>query len=501
MNKLSFVVVILSISVCAAMAEPAITVYNQSFAVVRETVPLDLKAGANQVQFSDVTGLLEPDSIVLRDAAGKRNIQVLEQSYRADPVTQERLLSLFEGKTIDFQVVRDGKTSIVQGKVIRSGYLPPMPSGDLQGVNFGYGSSYYQPQGQVPQPIIEVDGKLQFSLPGQPLFPALPDDTILKPTLNWTLQSDRAGPVNAELSYVTGGLSWEAAYNVVSPEVGDTLDLVGWITLKNQSGKEFRDAKVKLMAGSVNKIQQQPYDRFGQTWSTSWAAEVPPPVTEKAFDEYHLYTLARPTTIHDRETKQVEFARAEGVKSQRLYVYDGASTSWNQWADWDWTQVRQDRAYGNQSNKKVWVIREIVNSSANHLGIPLPKGRIRFYRQDTDGQLEFTGENTIDHTPKDETLRLYTGDSFDLVGERAQTDYQVDTARRTIDEQIQIKLRNHKKGPVEIRAVEHLYRALTWDIVEKTADFIKTDAHTVEFRVTVMPDEEKIVSYKVHYSW
>ncbi|HZJ71776.1 MAG TPA: hypothetical protein VFF36_12660, partial [Planctomycetota bacterium] len=225
------------------------------------------------------------------------------------------------------------------------------------------------------------------------------------------------------------------------------------------------------------------------------------PVTEKAFDEFHLYTLARPTTLHDDETKQVEFVRGEGVKSQRLYVYDGAAIDPNQWNGWDSASLRNNPDYGTQSNKKVWVMREFVNSEENGLGLPLPKGTVRFYTRDADGQLEFTGENVIDHTPKDETVRLYTGNAFDLVGERVRKDFRVNDDEDWIDESFEITLRNHKQTAVEFRVVEHLYRWTNWELKASSAEFAKKDSQTIEFRVTVPPDGEQLVTYTVHYSW
>jgi hypothetical protein len=166
-----------------------------------------------------------------------------------------------------------------------------------------------------------------------------------------------------------------------------------------------------------------------------------------------------------------------------------------------YNRYRGSGDYGIPTNKKVWVLREFKNSQANKLGIPLPKGRLRFYQQDEDGQLEFIGENEIDHTPKDETIRVYVGNSFDLTGERRRTDYSVDSSNDWMEESFEIKLRNHKKEPVEIRVVEHLFRYDNWTIKEKSNDFEKLDSHTIEFRVALKPDEEKIVTYRVHYSW
>jgi hypothetical protein len=486
--------------------QPALTIYNQNFAVVRDTVPIDLRQGINNVRFTETTAHLEPDSVILRDSTGKTNLQILEQNYRNDPVSQELLLSFFEGKTIDFLVVEPSKpNAIVQGKIVRSGYAR-----HSQEAMQRYGQRYAMAQsamayqsGGMSQPIIEVDGKLRFALPGQPLFPPLGDDTILKPTIEWQLQADKAGKLDAELAYITGGMSWEADYNIVAPEKSDLLDFVGWVTIDNQSGKTFVNAKIKLMAGDVSKIQQAEgvaLDRNEELGALR-SATMAPPLSEKAFEDYHLYTLARPATVRDRETKQVEFIRASGVKSERIYVYDGLKIDWNQWRGYRMENIRNNQDLGTEMEAKVAVMREFKNSEANHLGMPLPKGRVRFYKQDDDKQLEFTGENLIDHTPRDETLRVFTGNAFDLVGERRRTNVKADSSNHWLDESFEIKLRNHKKEPVEIRVVEHLFRWTNWDITEKSDPFTKTNAQMIEFRIPVKADEEKTIHYTVHYSW
>lgn len=513
------------LSLCAAMAcllggsalavQPALTIYNQEFAVVRDSVPLDLKAGENQVRFAGTTAFVEPASVILRDPTGKTPLLILEQNYRGDPVSQESLLTLNEGKTIQFEVVRseNGNTrrELISGKIIRSG------SGTAP-------QFYYGPNPN--QPVIEVNGHLQFTLPGQPLFPALGEDTILKPTLQWTIAAEHPAKLDAELSYLTGGLSWECDYNLVLPERGDSLDLVGWVTIDNQSGASFKQARIKLMAGDVNKIQNVGGFRRQQGIGGGGGfggGGLAPPVTEKTFDEYHLYTLDRATSLLDREKKQVEFARAAGVRSTTLYIYDGAVLD----ANWFPYSVNTRAEYGTACNKKIWVMREFTNSVANQLGLPLPKGRVRFYRRNSDGQLEFTGENVIDHTPRDEVVRLNTGNAFDLVGERKRTDLKMDmgplgypvpvdpttglpiaanvaagsiTNRGPwIDESFEITLRNHKKETVEVRVVEHLYRWVNWEISKKSDSYTKTDAQTIEFRLPLKPDEERIVTYTVHY--
>ena len=477
-----FVCALFAFAPAVFAADSSLTIYNDNFAVVRGTVPLDLKEGVTEVRFNDTSAHLEPSSVIVRDPAGKVAFRVLEQNYRADPVSEGLMLSLFEGQTIDFQTQEDRKTVIIQGRVIRSGYNRQSAERDAE----------------QNKPIIEVNGKLRFELPGTPLFPKLADDTILKPELNWKISSPQAAKLEAEIAYVTGNVSWSADYNVVAPESGNPLQIIGWITIKNESGKKFENVRTKLVAGDVKRIRPTAeYEGGSRKVQVYAAAAMEEPVTEKSFDEYHLYTLPRPVTLRDQETKQVEFARAEGVQSARLYIYDGQgygipSPVYS-------SAPILDPNYDTAGNKKVAVILEFKNSEENKLGLPLPKGRWRFYRRDSDQQLEFTGENEIDHTPKDETLRVFTGNAFDLVGERKRTNFAVNNPKRTAEESFEIKLRNHKKEPVEIRVVEHLSRWSSWEITAKSNEFTKKDAQTVEFVIPLKADEERIVTYTVRY--
>lgn len=442
-------------------AGPALTIYNQNFAVVRETIPFDLKAGVNLVNFSGVTTQVEPDSVVLRDASGKVALRILEQSYRADAASQGLLLAMNEGKTLDFIVTdQNAKEYLVKGRVIRSGY---------------------KAGGEASTPIIEVDGKLRFSLPGQPIFPSLGDDAILQPTLGWQVHVEKAAKLEAELGYVTGGMSWQAAYNFVAPEEGDQVDIVGWVTVVNNTGKRFDEATIKLMAGDVNRVQPEvDYDRRERKGMVMAAMAAPAGVTEKAFDEFHLYSLPRLVTLRDQETKQVEFLRATGVTAPQLYIFD-------------------QQKYG----LKVATVREFKNTKENGgLGLPLPKGRTRFYRQDSaDGRLEFVGENNIDHTAKNETVRIYTGDVFDLVAERKATDSKLSNRDEQREEAFEITLRNRKAEAVEVRVTEHFYRWPNWTIIQQSDPSEKIDASSAEFRVKLKPDEEKKITYRVRYDW
>ena len=446
-------------------ADPALTIYNGGYAVVRETLPIDLKSGVNQVSFAGATAQVEADSVILRDVAGKAEFQILEQSYRNDPVSQAMLLSLFEGKTLEFNRREANKPDrIVVGKVVRSGFVP--------GGNF-------------VEPIIEVDGKLQFSLPGEPVFPSLGTDNVLKPTLNWKLNSASSGKIDAEVAYLSRGFTWEASYNLVAEEKSDSLDVVGWITMNNHSGMIFNDAKVKLMAGDVNRLQPE-YPMVARAMvMDSVSGSSAKVVTEKSFDEFHLYTLGNSVTLRDKETKQVEFVRATGVKAERIYIYEGEG------------HYRR----GVRSSGKVQVFREFKNSEANKLGIALPKGKVRFYSQDGDRQLEFVGENQIDHTPKNETIRVLVGNSFDLVGERRLVSQTENSSEHVATQTVEVKVRNRKKEPAEIRVVEHATRGGNWTLTAQSQPHEKKDATTFEFRVPLQPDEEKVVTYTIRYTW
>lgn len=458
-----------------ASGQPALTIYNQNLAVVRETLPLQLAAGETTVSFDRATAQVQADSVVLRDPAGEHDFSVLVQSYRNDPVSRWLLLSHFEGKAIQFShTYPDGRVELVDGKIVRSGYVPG---------------------GQPTEPIIEVDGNLIFSLPGEPLFPSLGDGSILRPTLTWQIASPAAADFDAQLSYLTSGFSWEADYNLVAPEKGETVSLTGWVTVSNQSGTGFDDAKVKLVAGDVNVVEPQ-VQTMGRQFLDMAAVPAAEKVEEKAFDDFHLYTLPRPLTIRDKETKQVEFLRSPEVTAVKKYVYDPASMFRFRGG------VQTQPIQGQTFPKDVAIYWEFSNTEQNGLGVPLPAGRVRFYREDSaDGNLEFVGENNIDHTPRNEDLSIYTGNAFDLVGERKITDFQSKNRQEWIRESVEVIVKNRSKEPKTIIVREHLWRWSNWEIENPSMEFVKEDAQTIEFTVALQPDEEKTITYTAHYTW
>lgn len=455
----------------------ALTIYNQDLAVVRATVDLDLKPGHNEVTTTKVTSQLEPDSVVLRDPTDRHAVQIEEQNYDAAIATQAWMLQKYEGQTIDFQVVHGDKVETVQGKILRA---------DASG----------------SEPLIEVNGKMQFSLPGMPMFPASTDGLLLKPTLRWEIYSKDGAQFPAELSYLTHGFNWNATYNVVSAAGGaagsgeEPVDIVGWVTISNNSGTDFTDAKVKLMAGNVAIAQSRVVAKAALQAIGGGGGGAFAPVTQKSFDDFHLYDLNRQVTLKDRETKQIEFLRVTGVPVKRTYIYDGAEG-----LPYGYGGLYIAENLGASSSKEVRIQQEFVNSKANHLGMPLPAGNMRFYRRDSDGQMEFVGENSIDHTPEDGKVELSTGTAFDVTGERKRTDFHVDSRERTLDESYLITVKNAKDKPVNAEVLEHLFRTANWDIVEKSSDFKKQESSTVIFPITVPAHGQQQVSYTVHYSW
>jgi hypothetical protein len=464
-----------------ASSPVSLTIYNQNFAVARTSVDLALHSGTNEVTTTEVTSQLEPDSVVLRDPTGKHEFSVVEQNYDAAIVNQDWLLQKYEGQSIDFQTNAyvDDKTHT---------WIPVISHGKIL---------------RASPPLIEVDGKMQFQLPGTPVFPATTNGLLLKPTLRWQIASDHAASFPAELSYITQGFSWSATYNLVANtgtggSATEPMDLVGWITMQNNCGVDFPSASIKLIAGNVAKVQRA----IGGIGTGSGfmlkaqTAEVA--VTQENFDDFHLYDLNRTTSLHNGETKQVEFLTANAVPVTRHYEFE-PSAGFIYYPDGG--AVYDARSYGLGRDTRVTVVNEFTNSTANHLGIPLPAGRLRLYRRDKSGAVQFAGEAEITHTPRNEKVRFVTGDAFDITAKRTQTDFRSNHAGRFIDESFSIEVKNQKDQPVTVHVVEHLYRSANWEIAQKSADYTKRDSSTIEFPVQVKPESSATVTYTVNYTW
>jgi hypothetical protein len=468
--------VALSLLLAAPVSALEVTVYNSNLGLVKETRPFTLKNGVNSVSVVDVAAQIDPTSVHFKSLTAPDAVSVLEQDFRYDLISQEKLLQRYLGKEIELQRygMSGEKKELIKGVLLAS-------SGGR---------------------ILRVGDKLVLNPQGEAILPELPEGLLTKPTLMWQLSSRKAGDHTGEISYLTGGLSWNADYVLVVDKDDAKADLNAWVTVANNSGATYKDAKLKLVAGDVHRapVPMAPRGRAMYAKMAMAAQEADGGMTEKSFFEYHLYSLGRLTTLADNSSKQVEMASAAGVPVRKLFTYDGAygSVQWNYFGDSGYW----DPGYGvGGENKKVSVYFEFDNKKQNSLGIPLPKGRVRVYKKDDDGSLQLAGEDAIDHTPKDEKVRVKMGEAFDVVGERKRTNYQSDHKGRRFEETFEIKLRNHKEADATVTVVEHLYRWTNWKIVDASAKWTKKDAQTVEFEVPVKKDGEAVVTYTVRYTW
>ena len=293
-----------------------------------------------------------------------------------------------------------------------------------------------------------------------------------------------------EVSYLTNGINWYCEYVTVLDKDDKNLDLDGWVSIDNRCGATYEDAKLKLIAGEVKRAQGEAKYRDDRMVLKSVSEDSALQFEEKAFFEYHMYTLQRTTTLKDNQTKQVSLLNAAGVPIKKEFIFDPSKgrDRWRYYSD------------NNETLKeKIRVELEFVNSRNNNLGMPLPKGKVKVYKKDTDGSLQFIGEDAIDHTPKDEKLRLYIGDAFDIIGERTRKDFK--TEYRTARETFEIILRNHKEQDAEVRVVEKLWRYTGWEVISSSANYEKKDASTIEYIVKVPKNGEAKITYTAKYTW
>jgi hypothetical protein len=430
----------------------------------------------------------EPSSVILRDLTGKAELQIQEQAFRGGAVNQETMLAWFEGQTIDFLRYDEGKPHVIQGKIIRAARAKTENS-----------SSSGEQKTPTVQPMIEVNGKVQFELPGTPLFPSPGQDRAIKPEFTWTIATANAVQLEAEVAYTAYAINWAADYNIISSEDSDTVQVLGWITIDNQTGKSFENAKVKFVAGMMSKLDPRAKAGPRSTETTTERVIVTGsyiPIEPKELDEYYVYSHPAPISIHDREQKQVQFLGAEGVQAKKVFSYYGSAND----AHVSGSSADLSPDANAQSVTTINVVREFKNSGANHLGVPLPRGRMRFFKRSADQQLEFIGEYDSGGTPVDEKVEATTGFAFDLVAERARTNFEVDPLKHTATESFEIKLRNHKKEPVEIRVTEPASRWHSWEVTAKTDPFTKKEGNKLEFTIPVKPGEERKLSFTIKYT-
>lgn len=443
------------------------------FAMVRQERAVQLPAGRSELKFTDVAALIDPTTVTFTSLSDP-GTRVLEQNFQFDLVSTEKLLLKYLDRPITIERNAGGGAATVSGTLLSSvdGLLVRGADGgltalrDYSAVRFG----------------------------------DLPGGLMTRPTLVWDIQSSRAGSQQARVTYQTGGITWWADYNLIFNAGRDAnngfVDLSAWVSIINQSGATYDDARLKLIAGDVNRAQPKANPRVMMAMER--AAADYGGFEEKAFDEFHLYTLGRRTTLPNNSTKQIElFDQARKVPAQRLLVFAGGPGR-----VYSGGTPYSESGFPASGNTRVETWLTFRNDRASGLGVPLPAGRIRVSRLDAaDGSLEFIGEDTIGHTPRDETVRVKLGSAFDVVGDRKQVDFRSDTRARWMEEEIEVQLRNHKDEDVEVQVRESLFRWSGWEILSSTLPYRKEDAGTVVFPVKVAKSGSTTLRYKVRYKW
>ncbi len=431
----------------------AVTIYNSNLGLVKDTRIVDLKPGMLEMKFMDVAGKIDPTSVHIKSLTDGKSLSVLEQNYEYDLLSPQKLLEKFIGKKVQLATVNPEtkKEEIIDATLLST-----------QNGN-----------------IFQIGDQISIGHPGRILLPKIPENLIPQPTLVWTLENRLNKPQKVEASYLTGGINWKADY-VAALNQSDTLaSLTGWVTLDNKSGATYRNALLKLVAGDIHRVQPAaPMDRAGRVMA---AKEAAPQFTEESFFEYHLYTLDRRTTIKDNQSKQMSLLDADRIPVKKLFIFSGAP---------QYYFYPMDQGANKQ---KVGVFLELENSQKNNLGMPLPKGTVRVYKEDKDGSIQFIGEDRIDHTPKDEKIKVKIGEAFDVVGERVQTDYKR-VARNLVEVGFEVTLRNHKKEDIRVFVEEPVPG--DWEMLSTTHPYEKLSAHLIRFDVPAPKDKEVKVKYR-----
>jgi hypothetical protein len=439
------------------------------YAIVRHDRSYSIDEGVHPLRVTDVAALIDPTTVTFI-SLDKPGTRVLEQNFQFDLVSQEKLLQRYLGQKITVEQPRGDQVDLVEGTLlgIGDGLTLQMDNGSVRAVR-----NYTN---------------LQFS--------QLPGGLNTRPTLEWLLDSPTGGEQKTRIAYETQGMTWWADYNIILDESkGCSMNLSSWVSIINQSGASYQDARLKLIAGDVNRAEPQRSDR--DMMFKVAVAEESAGFAEKAFFEYHLYTLGRRTNLPDNSTKQLQLMpTADAVRCQKELVF--APTMSFPWYGYE----QLDQEYGRYGNGEVNVYLRFANEEKSHLGMPLPAGRVRVNQVDAaDGSLEFIGEDVIAHTPRNEDVLIRMGNAFDIVGERTQTEFRIDTRTRNLWESFEIKLRNHKDAAVDIVVLENLYRASNWKIENPSVPFEVENSNRIRFKVQVPSEGEAAIRYTAHYSW
>jgi hypothetical protein len=432
-----------------------ITIYNTDLGVVKEYRAKYLPAGINNVLYEGVASRIDPTSVRLK--ALNSAITILEQNFQYDLVSRDKILSKYIDKDIVAYLIYGDKKEMIEGTLLSY-------SGDQLIIKDKY-------------------GMIQILDSNNLVLPELPEGLITKPTLVWILEAAETGNHTLELSYMTSGMTWKANYVAVTNEDDTKLDLNGWVTVTNNAGTTFKDTALKLVAGDIHRAREE------VAWEKTidYAPTMAPGASqfvEEALFEYHMYDLQRRTTLKNNEQKQISLLEAPDVDVEKEYVYEDIRDWW--WYGSGWSETGE---------KKVNVMLNFDNSEENNLGIPLPKGTVRVFKEDSEGKLQFIGEDSIDHTPKDETIRLFLGQAFDIVGERKQMDFS--KYADWYEYAWAVNLRNHKDEDIVVTVLERT--GGDWEIINENYGHTKVSNNEIEWRVPVKANGESNLSYTIRY--
>ena len=436
-----------------------ITIYNSGLGLVKDRRNVSLSRGDSVLQLMDVASQVIPSSVSVEAVPDKGTVSVLEQNYEYDLLSPAKLLEKYVGKSVRVRY--------------RNPYTDREVEKEARVLAYNDG-----------QPVLQVDNEVTFGIPGNYIFPQVPEDLIARPTLSWLLRTDSAGAKQLETFYLTDGMTWRADYVLVLQADEKTAGVSAWVTLENRSGANFRNARLKLVAGDVHRVREDAVRGGRPAMAKTMALrEAAPQFQESSLFEYHLYTLQRPTDVKNNQSKQVGLLSAQDVPVSKEYVFRGSDHYY-----------RMLLPGPIEKNRKIPVYLIFRNDKASRLGMPLPKGIVRVYKRDQDESLQFVGENGIDHTPIDEKIRMTVGNAFDVVGDRKQTSW-TSVATNVTESEYEISLRNHKKEDITVRIEETIPG--DWKILESSHPHKKEDSGTAVFSVKVPRDREVVVRYKV----
>lgn len=439
----------------------AITIYNQDLALVKDTRKVNIDEGAQRLALRDVSARMRPETAQLRSLSNPGSFSLLEQNFDFDLLTPAKLLEKYVGRTV--RVVRTAPNTGVE----------TTETAEVLSANSGV--------------VLKIGDRIETGAPGRIVFDGVPANLRDRPTLVTELQSRRAGPQDMELSYLTGGLSWRADYVAELSADDASLDLNGWVTLTNQSGTTYANAKLQLVAGDVNRVQEEVRRARKEVALSGAAAPMADAMAQESLFEYHLYTLNRPTTLAENQTKQVALMSASGVPVTKQLLFSGG----------DYYYQSSVGDIGQKLKAAVYV--EFSNRESARLGLPLPKGVVRVYKRDSAGNAQFVGEDRIDHTPKNETVRLHLGDAFDVTADKKQTDFKrrepTNRASYVYESAYEIVLRNAKSEPVTVTVREPV--PAEWTMLNETHPHTKAAAGTAEWRIAVPSGGSTTLKYRV----